>query len=273
MLTHVIQSTDALCQRILAIRTNTPVIDLAQRHSQTLQASVLKEFRQSQTQLLHLVNRQQQRVEIARQKVKDTSTSSSTWQILLKNYSQEIQKAGEEELSITQSIGKALTEHRTLFAQDAQNIVNEQIRLTAEQKALEDRISAARKKFRSIQKRVKAINGISIVFPIAKLASELTSLIATKKTTERQLADSANESAHLHAQAADTKACESILKTLLPLVSQTNSSIQGIINTISLVNGKVKNEGNFTEEIDEDTALLFLTALETSLKQLKLELE
>jgi hypothetical protein len=124
----------------------------------------------------------------------------------------------------------------------------------------------------SIQKRLNVINGMSyipIFGPIVKLGSEVESLIATGKVTEKQLSDAHNQLQTYTAQMQQAQSSVAAAGSLSSQTQQLAVSVEDARNAITLVQGKLSNEQGFIDQTNKTTAKLYLTALKSSFSQLE----
>lgn len=179
-------------------------------------------------------------------------------------------KAQLDQLSTqAQTVDGRMSSYRTMFNTDVASLAQYAAALGGEVKKYQSLQQHYASEAASIKKRMDVINGISVVFPIAKLVSELASLVTASKTTEAMLSDAAGNVGKYSAQAAQANATEAMVKQLSADVSRLADAVQSARNAITITEQKLANESQFTSSAESGASVLYLNSLQSSFAQLE----
>lgn len=158
---------------------------------------------------------------------------------------------------------------RDAFSNDSAALASQQVQLQSQASALHSRQSELESQASSLRTRLNIINGISVVFPIVKLADEIASLIQSSKLTESQLSDVSGQLANVQSQLAQLTALVQQTGTLKVGSAQLAGSVQSLSNVINMIGSQLQNDQQFANAADANTATLYLKALQTNLGTLQ----
>lgn len=158
---------------------------------------------------------------------------------------------------------------RDAFTNDSAALATEQVQLQSQANALESRRSQLEREAESLRTRLNIINGISIVFPIVKIADEIASLIQSSKLTEGQLSSVNGELSGVQQRLGQLNVLAQQTGSLKVGSAQLAGGVQSLSNVVNMINSQLQNGRQFADAADASTAKLYLAALGSNLQTLQ----
>jgi chromosome segregation ATPase len=190
----------------------------------------------------------------------------------VENVVRELQGLSSQAEPLRAGAGAALatvTQWRDVLAADSDALVTARTQYQGRLAALTNRRKQLQGQADAIRQRLDIVNALMIVTPLAKLADEIASLVTTGKLTEQQLSDTSAQLQNVQAQSSTVNQAVSQVDSLRTSIGTLSDGAQNVANAISVVTSQLANDADLTTSADASTAVLYLTALQSNLKDLQ----
>jgi hypothetical protein len=162
-----------------------------------------------------------------------------------------------------------VTQFRDRLNQDSAKLNSQSVELRARLAGLAAQHERLSQQAAELTTRLNIINGVSVVFPIVKLADTIVSLIQSKTTTEGQLTEVNQQYAQAQGQANQLEGFIQQIAALGTSVQQLAGGAQNLLNMVNIIAGQMGNESAFAGAATADSAKLFVTALQRLVETMK----
>jgi hypothetical protein len=263
MLTQSIDQTRAAMQQVAAIGQLPPAADPLRNRASTFNADVIPKLQQMQKDTSAFVVSTKGVVKDLLAGVEQNSLVDMRWKV--GTFAPEA-RAIKERVAAMHSI---LSGYRQGFAVDQAALQTARIELDSQLRGLVAMREHWQQELQQRGTQMTVENVLMWIFPIAKLASEVVSLIKNQNTTEGALAEAGRKVEEGQQQHAALVQMIARVGEAEGHAMQLTNAVQYVDNMVSVVCGKLENQAAFFDAADRGAVKLFLFALVAGFEQLE----
>jgi Bacillus haemolytic enterotoxin (HBL) len=268
MLSTVIRNAQNLAAQVASWPPSSGPVNDTRAHAQAFNTSVVPQISGTQTAVQQFATTAQATVDTLLAQVNQSSAPLGS------NLGQALSALAAQATTLQNQLNALSAQTnaaRSQFASDNGALMNAQAQARAQLAGS----AAERDHWQSVADELRTrstwTNIFGSIFPLVKIGDEIASLIQYQKTTEAALADANAKYAQAAQVSAQLDVQANQFGAMASLVGQLADGVQSLSNAMNFVAADLNNQASFANLTTQQNAVLFLTALKTSLANLVVE--